>query len=335
MPAAPQYHARRTTRDGVEVIRLEDQRHRTVVSVAPSIGNIAFEMLVNGHNVLWFPYPSVSAFRDQPRICGIPLLAPWADRLDETAFYANGKRYRLNLELGNIRLDNAGHPIHGFLSLTSGWQVIRLEADGKGARATSRLDVTVRPEWMAQFPFAHTIEMTHSLKDGVLEVSTQVENRSAEPMPLSIGYHSFYQITDASRDDWMVGLGAAREWPVDKDLLPTGETRPLHDLIADPANFSLRGRAFDNVLAGLIRDSSGQAKFWVKGKQQKIEVLFGPGFIAGEIWAPPRREFLCFEPMAGINNALNLAHRGIYKELQSIPPGQSWQASFWIHPSGF
>jgi aldose 1-epimerase len=335
LPAAAQYTARRIVVDEVEVIRLEDQAHGASVSIAPSIGNIAFEMLVNGHNVLWFPYPSVGAFRNKPRICGIPLLAPWADRLDENAFYANGKKYRFNPDLGNVHLDGAGHPIHGFLSLTSDWQVLRVEADSRSARVTSHLDVTRRPEWMAQFPFAHSIEVTHTLREGSLEVSTRVENRSAEPMPLSIGYHSFYQITDAPRDDWRVGLGAAREWPVDKELLPTGQTRPLSELIPNPSNFSLRGLAFDNVLGDLIRDPAGRATFWVKGKRQKIEVLYGPKYIAGEIWAPPNRDFLCFEPMAGIDNAINLAQRGIYKELQMIAPGGIWQESFWIRTDGF
>jgi aldose 1-epimerase len=335
MPLTAQYTARRTLADGVEVIRLEDAAHRTSLSVAPSIGNIAFELMVNGHNVLWFPYPSVAAFRDKPRICGIPLLAPWADRLDENAFYANGKKYRFNPDLSNIRLDGAGHPIHGFLSLTADWQVLRVEADSRSARVSSRLDVTRRPEWMAQFPFAHTIEITHTLRDGSLEVSTRVENRSEEPMPLSIGYHSFYQINDAPRDDWTVGLGAAREWPVDKELLPTGQTRPLSELIPSPSNFNLRGLSFDNVLGDLIRDPAGRAAFWVKGKRQKIEVLYGPRYIAGEIYAPLNRDFICFEPMAGIDNAINLAHRGVYKELQMIPPGKVWQESFWIRPAGF
>ncbi len=39
--------------------------------------------------------------------------------------------------------------------------------------------------------------------------------------------------------------------------------------------------------------------------------------------------------MAGITNALNLAHKGVYKELQYIKPGGTWQESFWIKPSGF
>ena len=34
-------------------------------------------------------------------------------------------------------------------------------------------------------------------------------------------------------------------------------------------------------------------------------------------------------------DAMNLAQKGLYKELQSIPPGGSWEASFWVKPSGF
>ena len=53
------------------------------------------------------------------------------------------------------------------------------------------------------------------------------------------------------------------------------------------------------------------------------------------IYAPAGRNFICFEPMAGITNAINLAHKGVYKELQSIAPGGIWQESFWVKPSGF
>ena len=39
--------------------------------------------------------------------------------------------------------------------------------------------------------------------------------------------------------------------------------------------------------------------------------------------------------MVGITNALNLAHKGVYKELQSIPPAASWEESFWITTKGY
>jgi aldose 1-epimerase len=39
--------------------------------------------------------------------------------------------------------------------------------------------------------------------------------------------------------------------------------------------------------------------------------------------------------MAGITDAVNLAYRGLYKELQSIAPGGMWRESFWVKPGGF
>jgi aldose 1-epimerase len=51
--------------------------------------------------------------------------------------------------------------------------------------------------------------------------------------------------------------------------------------------------------------------------------------------APTAKGFIAFEPMAAITNAMNLAHKGVYKELQSIAPGGSWQESFWITAKGY
>jgi aldose 1-epimerase len=43
-------------------------------------------MTVKGHNVIHWPYASLDEFRAKPRLAGIPLLAPFANRLDEPAF---------------------------------------------------------------------------------------------------------------------------------------------------------------------------------------------------------------------------------------------------------
>ena len=73
----------------------------------------------------------------------------------------------------------------------------------------------------------------------------------------------------------------------------------------------------------------------VTGKSQKLDVVFGPNYRAAVVYAPKGRDFICFEPMAGITDALNLAHRGLYKELQQIPAGQTWRESFSIRATGF
>ena len=49
------------------------------------------------------PFASVKEFIAKPTgLHGIPLLAPWANRLDGGAFYANSRRYALDLQLGNV-----------------------------------------------------------------------------------------------------------------------------------------------------------------------------------------------------------------------------------------
>ena len=70
-----------------------DAFHKAQVSIAPSLGNNAYEFLVNGKNVMWFPQRSLADFKAKPTFSGNPLLAPWANRLDHDGFYANGKHY--------------------------------------------------------------------------------------------------------------------------------------------------------------------------------------------------------------------------------------------------
>jgi aldose 1-epimerase len=51
--------------------------------------------------------------------------------------------------------------------------------------------------------------------------------------------------------------------------------------------------------------------------------------------AQNNRGFIAFEPMVAITNALNLAQKGVYKDLQSIKPGGFWEESFWVTTKGY
>src|ERR1700722_3197770 len=99
------YSTERHTVDGIPVVTLRDAEHHAEVSIAPSIGNIAYELKVNGKNALYFPYAKLSDFKQKPALCAIPLLAPWANRLEKLGFAFEGKSYHLNPDLGNLRLD--------------------------------------------------------------------------------------------------------------------------------------------------------------------------------------------------------------------------------------
>ncbi len=312
--------ARYTATSAPGRVELTDHTTGTSVSINPSAGNIAFSMKVKGREILWFMPGQMS---------GIPFVGPWANRLDEQAFWANGKRYPFDMALGNVR---GAIPIHGFLTLTDKWKVVEARADKSSAWVTSRLEFFREPSWMKQWPFAHTIEMTYRLRDGVLEVATAITNSSNDPMPISIGFHPYFQLTDSPRDEWTISVGAKTHWKLAATKVPTGETEPIQALLGDAHAAALRDLDLDDVFSDLERDARGRATMTVRGKTERLDVAFGPNYKAAVVWAPKGRPFICFEPMAGITDATNLAQRGLYKELQTVAPGQTWRESFWITP---
>lgn len=361
-PGAPTYDARRAG----DIVRLEDRERQVVVSILTSVGNIAYDMSVKGQRILRFPFATVDEFRANPRgLHGIPLMAPWANRLDEQAFHANGTRYPFDMQLGNV---NGATPIHGFMSRTDRWQVIEVGRDAHAAWLTSRLEAFRHPSWMKQWPFAHTIEMTYRLADGELEVRTTITNHAAEPMPVAIGYHPYFQLTDSPRREWTITVPARTRWLLSAQKLPTGETEAA-DSFFGGRTAALEDYNLDDVFSDLVRDERGRATASVEGRRQRIDVALGPKYKvllvyspnpegtgrgsqlppAGSTQVPPpgrpatpapanplaTPNFVCFEPMVAVTNALNLAHRGAYRELQSIAPGASWQESFWVRASGF
>jgi aldose 1-epimerase len=367
--------ARYSAKQTGDIVQLRDARTETTVSVMTSLSN-AYEMVVKGQNLIRMTFATVDEFRARPGLNGIPLLAPFANRLDEQAFYANGKKYNFDMELGNVR---GTIPIHGYLSSAKDWKLVEAKADNRAAWVTTKLDFYRNPEWMQQFPFAHTLQMTYRLEDGVLEVRTRIENLSVEPMPVAIGFHPYFQLTDSTREDWTLSVGAKTQWLLAQNKIPTGEIEPIQKLFPDPHAVPLKDFDLDHVFGDLERDAQGRAVISVKGKMQQLDVVVGPNYRSIVLYSPnpanarggaggggrgrgaggqvpggppaadappaapsvaltgtnpnlPNRGFVAIEPMVGITDSMNLAHKGLYKELQSIPPGGSWQESFWLRP---
>lgn len=329
---AQTYRAEQTSDHGVPVVQLVDVTNGVQVSIAPSIGNRAYEMKVHGKNILYFPIADISQAQKTPGLNGIPFLAPWANRLGEQAFWANGKKYPFNMTLGNVR---GPIPIHGLLAGSAFWHVTEAAADSHSAHVTSKLEFWKYPALIAQWPFAHDYEMTYRLAGGVLEVQVTVTNLSADPMPISLGYHPYYRIPDVSRDEWTLHLPARKMIVTDNRLVATGEFKPKE--LPDP--LPLKTHNLDTGFTDLERDADGRAHFWIESGAKKVEAMLGPKFTVALIYDPPApagetREFVCIEPMTAITNALNLNQEGKYPDLQSVPPGGKWSESFWIRASG-
>ena len=326
------YAAEQTSEQGVPVVSLKDRAAEVEVSILPSLGNRVYQMNVRGQDVLYYPPGQLPDHLRNPALGGIPFLAPWADLLDEPAFWANGKRYRFNPELGNV---HGPRPIHGLLTDSPLWRVRQVHADAESASVTSRLAFWKYPELAAQWPFAHEYEMHHRLSGGVLEVKTAVTNLSNRPMPVAVGFHPYFQIPGVARDEWIVQSPARVHVIADAHQIPTGEMRPL-DI---PNPLPLGGWELDDGFTDLERDADGRAHFSIAARGRVIEILFGPKYRAATVYlpAPPPPEnakFICVEPLAAIISGINLAHRGTYGELQTVASREVWTESFWVRASG-
>ena len=187
-----------------DIVQLHDNKTDSTVSVLTGTSN-AYEFVVHGKNVLSMNIPSTTALRNNPGLNGVPFLGPFANRLDEMAFYANGKKYSFDPGLGNVR---SPIPQQGFLNGTHDWKLITAKADANSAYVVSKLDFYRNPDWMKQFPFAQTYTMTIRLKNGTLEVNTRIDNLSTQPLPVSIGYHPYFAVPETDRNHWSLDFGA-------------------------------------------------------------------------------------------------------------------------------
>ena len=390
---APAYAQRYTATQNGDVVELVDTSAQMNVSVVWSMSN-AWRVQVKGKDLVRTS-ATLADFQARPGLNGVPLLAPFANRLDETAFYANGRKYNFDLELGNVR---GPIPSTGYVNGSKAWQLVEAKADQRSAWVTCRLDFFKIPLFMAQFPFAHTITMTYRVSEGALEVRTRLDNLSTEPMPVTIGFHPIFELPDGNRDDWTVSLDAKTHWIEIPQRLPTGETQPIENFFgSERTAIQLKNYALiDDVFTELVRDPNGRATMKLMYSGKELDVMLGPKYKTVLAWstplsgggrggggargagagrgggqtagaqtppassgpfpvdpaqgvkvappavpladgaaAPATKGFIAFEPMVAITNALNLAQKGVYKELQRIAPSGSWEESFWITTKGY
>ncbi|HEU5021190.1 MAG TPA: aldose 1-epimerase [Bryobacteraceae bacterium] len=326
MPQPSLYKTERAQDHGVEIVRLTDAAQNVEVRIAPSAGNRAYEMNVNGANILHMPAASIAELRE---MSGIPFLAPWANRIPH-GFHANGKWFPWNESLGNLRMLQPHIAIHGMLPASNLWQITEATADADAAWVSSRLEFWRYPALMANWPFAHEYEMTYRLANGELETSIALRNLSAEPMPVAIGFHPYFRLPGVPRDNCTARIPARSAVVTDSGLCATGEFRA--NTLPDP--LPLANLKLDDGFTDLIRDASGNAIFVLEGGGARLEVEFGLKWQVAVVYCPSGHEFICFEPMAAVTNGVNLAAEGKYPALQTLEPGDTWRESFRVRAAG-
>src|SRR3954468_12501830 len=126
---------------------------------------------------------------------GIPILHPWANRLDGLRYEAGGRRVALDPHSPLAATADNGLPIHGTLMGSKSWEV---EATDDGV--TAQLDYGADDALLAAFPFPHLLRLAIGLRGRTLEVRTTVIATGPDPVPLAFGFHPYFRLPGVQRE---------------------------------------------------------------------------------------------------------------------------------------
>ena len=259
----------------------------------------------------YFALPGgIGAYR-RGHTTGLPLLAPWANRLA-------GRMYRrgVNVDLTGLDLhtDAEGLPMHGTLAARDAWQVTEISARGTRARLRAELEYS-GPRLLAAFPFPHRLETRIEVDGRSVSIATSLRPTGRRPVPVSFGYHPYLRLPGSPRSRWRLHLPRRVRLELDEHGIPNGrraaerpEAAPLGDRVLDDL-FELEGRT-------LALEAGGR----------RLSIRCEEGYAFAQVFAPSGRRFVCLEPMTSPTNAL------VTGACSAVDPGEVFTARFRIRP---
>jgi galactose mutarotase-like enzyme len=242
------------------------------------------------------------------RTGGLPLLAPWANRLSEWRSRAAG--VSVDLEALPLPVDDNGLPIHGLLVGQPGWSVEQVTTRGDAARLRAAITVDA-----PAFPVPHRIEVTAIVRGPELRVDTTIVPTGQRGVPIAFGWHPYLRLPGEPRNSWTLRLPARRHLALDERGIPTGEVTP------EPAERAPIGRrTFDDGYALgrdcrlAIADDSGSS----------VELRCGTGYPFAQVWVTSGKSFVALEPMTAPTNAL------VDRKAPVVRRGDTFTATFTL-----
>jgi len=267
----------------------------------PELGMLGASLEHRGAELLSL-HGGVAAYREG-HTTGLPLLAPWANRLSRKQFRVAG------VDVDHRRLplhrDGNGLAIHGTLTAAPGWEVVREEP----ARLVARYEY----EADRAFPFPHELTVDAKLAEGGLTVTTSLKPTGERAVPVSFGWHPYFRVPGPRRQ-WTLGLPGCSTLELDAKGIPTGKAWQ-HRAV----RLELGDRDFDDHFA-----LTAGKRFSLEGGGRRIEVRFGRGYSYAQIYAPPGKRFVAIEPMTAPTDALVKGAAPI------VEPGGRFAAAFTV-----
>ncbi|WP_224249046.1 aldose epimerase family protein [Hyalangium gracile] len=250
---------------GLETYALVDGDSR--VEIIPSRGALVTRMSVQGDELLYLDESSVVDLSKNVR-GGIPVLFPTAGKLPGDTYPVGKQSYAMAQ--------------HGFARKLP-WTVRQAEED------LLVLGLGSSEETLRQFPWRFDAQLTFALDGGQLALDFDVENRDTRPLPLHLGFHPYFSVTQADKAAATVRTDATRAWDNRQ-----GKVVPFTglDLTGEEVDLHL----LDHSTAGTVLQRGPG--------RRPLHLSWGPEFQRLVVWTLPGRDFVCVEPWTASAGAL-------------------------------
>ena len=308
-PDAPDY----------EAITLHSPANVTATFV-PRAGMVCSSMTHDEEEVLGQRY-GLKGYLETGRTFGVPILAPWANRLGRMAYavvHEGGGVRRIDLhdDTPNLRMDNFGQPIHGLLRGSPDWQLREVSTNESEAWITSSLEFNQhRPDFSA-FPFEHRIDFKATLRATSVTFSTEIHATGQDEVPIAFGWHPYIQIPGLAREEWEVYLPFTRRCPLGPTKLPEGTREDV-----EPITGTLGDRALDDLFADVENGTTA----YIRGNGRRVFIRFDLGYDWAILYGPPHRNHICIEPMTAASDPFSGQD-----PMEVVPRGKFFRAAFTI-----
>ncbi|HTZ87033.1 MAG TPA: aldose 1-epimerase [Solirubrobacteraceae bacterium] len=306
----------------LQTVGLRDDANQLEALFVPGAGMLCCSLRHRDQELL-SQNAGVTAYAQQGKTMGIPLLYPWANRLAGFDWSLGGRvaPVRVPRDQSRVRLDTRGLPIHGVIGGRLAWALTD-EPDRDANALSARLSWSdADPQLFEVFPFRHELHYRAQLDGGRLEVELAVHACRGDAVPLSFGFHPYLTLPGVPREQWLVELPAMRALALDAQQIPTGAGQALA-----PQRFELERRELDDGFDSVAEP----ARFSVAGGGRRIELTFVQGYPCAQVFAPSAPQCVCFEPMTAPTNALRSG-----EGLRLLEAGERFVASFAVAVADF
>jgi aldose 1-epimerase len=307
----------------LELITLEAQSERAVI--VPAAGCQCLSYRVGALEVIAGP-PNPDAWREHPHRGGIPILFPWPSRIARARFTFQGREYRLP-----VNEPARGNAIHGF-ACERAFRVAR-----RGPYfVTAILDSSDYPDLTSIWPWPFVLEIDYEVGNG-LRLKARISNTGDTVMPFGFGAHPYFHAPlnpNGTHDAMLIQLDADARWPLDANLIPTGEVQPLSGKYDLRAARAIGADTYDDAfrmapISNADRDAP-RARLIDPSLKIALGVRADPAFEDFVVFAPPENLVVALEPYTCAPDAFNLASRGIAAGMRELAPGQTFEAGFEV-----